>query len=343
MRRVICALATILLTLLTIWRLFSGLGQAPFERWDEVTNVEVVTNLITTRSFPALYAFHQPFFEKPPLWYYLSALIARAVGVSKNSMRALSVVSGLCIILFTVYLAWRWWGTASGFTAWIVLLTTNQLFITNPAGYFATHTFRSADLDALLIAFMIVAFAACASLKKCSVIAGLATGLGVLTKGPFGFVPLVIATLLFIRKKRYFCSLWTAWIVGAAVAVPWYLYMTARFGSTFLSAGIGYHLIDRAISPLEGHASSPLFYVWVLASRSVFLSWELLAGSLIWLTVKKKFTDMRVLYSVCMTVVLFLIPTVVQTKLAWYILPVYPFAALTIAAAVGDLVHSFAA
>ncbi len=116
------------------YRIFFNLLQAPVERWDEQTNIEVVINSLSHKSFPVLYIDDKPFFEKPPLWYWITAIVVKSVNQSPFSMRLLSAVSGVGVILLTVFLAWRWWGVYAGISSWIVLLTTNQLFVTNAGG-----------------------------------------------------------------------------------------------------------------------------------------------------------------------------------------------------------------
>jgi 4-amino-4-deoxy-L-arabinose transferase-like glycosyltransferase len=310
------------LVFVSLYRCFWNLNSASFERWDEATNVAVVSETLSLNYFPILIYQGKPFFEKPPMWYYINIPVAALIGVSTVSMRMVSAAAGLAVILLTARLAWQWWGPVAGVVSWIILLTTQHLFITNPDGIFSTHTFRSADLDALFLLFIVASFGA-----KRTVWKGIFAGIAVLTKGPLGFVPIISA-----GRKSFPAAVGWALIVS----VPWYLFMTGTFGFPFLTAHFGYHIVERLFIPIEGHDNSPWLYTRLLINRQVFLSWELLIGSLIWLIAGKKLSDVRILNSVMMTVILFFLPTIAQTKLAWYILPIYPFAALLIAAAAAD-------
>ncbi len=316
------------LVLITSYRLFVGLGDQPLERWDEKTNISVVTDSVSQNMFPVLYLGPKPFFEKPPLWYFANSLVAKTFGTSAVSMRMTSAFSGLFVILISAYLAWRWWGKTAMIVTWLVLLSTDQLFITNAGGYFATHTLRSADVDALQLLFLLIAFVLAVEIKKhrfAPLLLGVFSGLAVLTKGPIGLLPIMFIP---VSPISYLSLL--------LVVLPWYIFMVIKFGHGFLAANLGYHLTERVLVPLEGHRESIWFYLGILTSKSMFISWPLLFISLFWAIIRKKYHDRRILFLVLMVSFCFIIPSLVQTKLAWYILPIYPFAALLIGAFFAD-------
>ncbi len=170
------------------------------------------------------------------------------------------------------------------------------------------------------------------------VIAGVATGLALLTKGPLGIIPLVTATVLSVHiGKAVKQSIFTAWKIFFFTAVPWYLFMTIRFGFPFLSMHFGYHIIERTLSPIEGHDGSVWYYFQLLANRDVFFFWTLVVFSFVWVIVKKLYRKQNVLYVFVSTIIFFIIPTFIRTRLAWYILPFYPFAALVVGIAMADV------
>ena len=76
--------------------LLNGAFQAGFERWDEQTNIEVVKDTIQGQSI-FLKLNDENFFEKPPLFYYLSIIISPITGI-ENSGRFVSVISALGIV-----------------------------------------------------------------------------------------------------------------------------------------------------------------------------------------------------------------------------------------------------
>lgn len=326
---------------ITYLRMFSSLSEAPLRKWDESTNVAVVKSTLERRTFPVLFHQSQPFFEKPPLWYFSTMLIDRAVTSTVAGGRLVSAISGFLIVLLTTILAWVWWGSIAAIATWTVLLTTNHLYTVNPGGSFSTHTLRSADTDALHILFFMISFVAASYIpaRWTAVLAGVAAGLSVLSKSPLGLVPLLIITILHFKKstKKQFAL---AWISAALTILPWYLWMIVQFGRQFINSHFGYHLAARIASPLEGHDKPIWYYINVLMGRHFFLSWEWLAGSAAYLYLQKKAQDKRIRYILAMALATFIIPTLTSTKLAWYLLPFYPFAALIIGAATSKFIQT---
>ncbi len=327
-------LLVFIMATITAFRVFWNLGEAPVERWDEQTNIDVVSDTINNQSFPVLTYGNKPFFEKPPLWYFAGIAIGSVTPVSLLSMRTISALFGFLTITFTAYLAWRWWGWIAGFISWITALTTNHLFVTNPAGVFSTHTFRSADVDSMLMFFLIAAYAASVKMPsstRAAALTGVFTGLAVLTKGPIGFLPLFITSL---QSKRSF----VAWIIAIVTVCPWYAMMVAQFGMTFIHQHAGYHLLKRATMPIEGHNHPLWYYVSILTNRAFFLSWEILVFALVWLLIRRNMLrDRRTRSAYILTLAFIIVPTLIQTRLAWYLLPLYPFAALTVGRAASGI------
>ncbi len=335
------------LALTTVYRLFVGLEKQTVEVWDEKTNISVVTETIARKEFPILYLNQKPFFEKPPLWYFINSGIATIFGISPISIRLTSSISGLFIICISVLVASRWWGITATIATWVVLLTTNQLFITNAGGYFATHTLRSADLDALQLFFLLIAFISAVEFRRSRfmpIILGVSSALAILTKGPLGILPIILLTGLELFQKRIKRrELINAYLVLSLVVLPWYIFMTVVFGYEFIQANIGYHIAERILIPLEGHEASPWFYLEILTSKKMFVFNFLLVPALLWVILKKKYKDQRIMFLVLMVAFCFIVPSLAQTKLTWYILPIYPFAAMLIGAFIEDVVKEFVA
>ena len=323
-------LTAIFIITITYARFFPTLMQSPIQKWDEQTNISIVTNEKSMQHFPILYKGDQPFFEKPPLWYWATMAVNTSLTDGAHSARVISAMAGFFILLLTTFLAWRWWGYAAGLSTWLVLISTNHLFTINPHGAFSTHTFRSSDVDSMHILFLVISFACLTGTTKlASILAGLAAGLSVLSKSPLGLLPLFVATLL-PPTKRTIPNIMLSWGVAATIILPWYIWMTTQFHIPFLSSHFGYHLAARIQIPLEGHNKPFWYYARILSARHFFLSWEWLVGSVFFITTQKYLNDRLLLFTLVMALSTFIVPTITSTKLAWYVLPFYPFAALLI-------------
>jgi len=338
MKRVLLVFGTLCIIGITTFRFFPTPQHIPFQKWDEQTNIAIVTNPLSIKYFPMLYKDSQPFFEKPPLWYW-ATIVTTKHNTNAHTARTVSAICGLLTILFTTYLAWRWWGYIAGLFTWILLVTTNHLFTINPAGSFSTHTLWSADLESMHILFLMISFAFLTqSSKHAAAIAGIAAGLSVLAKSPLGLLPLIVATLTrpnSDRSNNYTVS----WGTMIATVLPWYLWMISQFHLPFLATHFSYHMAARIALPLEGHVKSIWYYAQIVSERHFFLSWEWLVGSALYIFLQRLYKDPIVKFTLIMAGATFIIPTIVSTKLAWYVLPFYPFAALLIGFATSRCIH----
>ncbi len=338
MKRALLILGVLCIVGITTFRFFPTPRHIPIQKWDEHTNIAVVTNPLSIKYFPLLYKDSQPFFEKPPLWYWVTIITAKP-DTDILSARMVSAICGFLTLLLTTYLSWRWWGFIAGLFTWILLVTTNHLFTINPAGSFSTHTLWSADLESMHILFLMLSFATLTRTSKlAATIAGITAGLSVLAKSPLGLLPLVVATLIHPsshRPSNYALS-WGAMIV---TILPWYLWMISQFHLPFLATHFSYHIVARIALPLEGHIKSIWYYVQIVSERRFFLSWEWLVGSILFIFLQKLHKESIVKFTLIMAGATFIIPTIMSTKLAWYVLPFYPFAALLVGFATSRFVH----
>lgn len=125
---------------------------------------------------------------------------------------------------------------------------------------------------------------------------------------------------------------------------PWYLYQYSHFESAFIENHFLYHLVRRTCEPLEGHHGDWRFYLNIFFNLKIFLMgipvciglFAIVSGLFERLPNTGHATrrpvpwwsDFRIFSIVSGFVISFAVITAVQTKFMWYILYVYPFAAL---------------
>ncbi len=101
-------------------------------------------------------------------------------------------------------------------------------------------------------------------------------------------------------------------------------------------------MLSRSITAIEGHTGGPLFYVWLLLKT--YLPWILAFVISLAVIGKRQNSNQRYKLRIFLifAVVCFLFYSiVVQTKLDWYILPVYPAVSLVIGGAVSLVVRKW--
>lgn len=316
-------LLNIALTTFCIFILFFNLNQPKIESWDEGTNAQVVRELNESNNFDLTF-LDEPFLEKPPLWYYSSLLAVRVFGFNEFALRFVSAVSGLILSVAIFKYTQEKYSYRSAVLSVLTFVTTFHNILQHTY-IFSTHNYRSADLDGLFILFFFLSFYAFE--KKQNLIGIICVVISVLTKGPLGFLPLVLKLILSFRNKRKeFKSLGlllisTIIFFGILIGL-----MYINSGDKFFGEFINYHIINRIFSPIENHSGSIFFYLFLLINPSIFQYFVFLSF------LPKVFNKYKLLIFISGLIII--IFTIVQTKLSWYILPVYPFLSIII----GDIV-----
>ncbi|OIP96344.1 hypothetical protein AUK40_05110 [Candidatus Wirthbacteria bacterium CG2_30_54_11] len=338
-----------ILLVLAAFFCFHNLGHLPLAQWDERTNVRVVRAPLGYGHPLDLMLGGKPFFEKTPLWYYSTEATVLLLGDGNWQLRLVSALAGFLLILGVAHAGWRLWGAGAGLLAGAMLLATPHLWVRNVTGYFSTHTLRSADVDPLFLLFLLLSWAATVKFVRQGnnhwlSLAAFAAGLAVMTKGPIGLLSLIVFGVWGVMTRRDAMSpfaqvtedknrvptlLMPATAAFLLTVLPWYLWMYVRYGWTFIDQHFGYHLLQRIGVTLENHSEHWWFYLKLLSDPQVFpcALWLVLAlGAAL---SSKKWKQDYVTFSLTTLVIsLIVLMTLAQTRIAWYILPVYPFAAL---------------
>lgn len=283
--------------------------------------------------------------SKPPLNTWLIAGSFRLFGVNLVAMRLPAVVAAW----FTVFLVYLWTrrqlGDAVAALAVLVLGTTY--------GFIYVHSGRSANTDVHLTLLVTLAFVVLASARThawhSAALGPIAAGVFML-KGPaaLAFIaPLVVGHgVELVGAGTPLISRARPWALAAVLfSLPLAAWAYARWqfdGWLFFMQMLGYDALGRGLTAVEGHGESPLYYFNVLQRYQY--EW-LIAAAIAALLAPRA---VRNLYGTCvarglpMPLVLawvvgaFLVPTIVPTKLAWYINPVYPLFAMTVAVVIHD-------
>lgn len=208
-----------------------------------------------------------PYFNKPPLAFWIHGFVLWLMGPSILAARLPSVVAAIGSVLCTVAAVRTASGRRTAVLAGIVLAMTLE---------FTRHA-RAISLDMWQLLFF------CAALWiACSAVAsgrgrrlaalGVPIGLALLTKPLVGLIPLAIVAvwLVWIGRARWCGWVLAAALVAAAIAAPWHVSMYAIHGEAFTSAYFGREIMQRAAGRIEGmnaDATSPLYYLVELARQ----------------------------------------------------------------------------
>ena len=298
--------------------LFYSLGERLLKTWDESIYAEVAKEMLKLHSWLTPHWNLQPWFEKPPLFMWLTALLYRLFGVSETSSRALGALCGVGTIWLTFEIGRRLTDDWGGFTAAIILLT-NGTFI-------FVSRFGAVDVP-LTFCFTVGAYGYLRVLEgnpRWWYAVGAATGIAIMLKGAGGIpLPLSVCIALLldhrletIRSPQVRNSV----LLASAIALPWHLVMLIVHGRVFLNEYIGFHVLAR-MKGIEGIASRPAsFYLSEYWFTFVPFAPLALLGLLLHAKGQRK-------SSIVISIVLIVTVTfsLIGTKLLAYVMPAVPF------------------
>ena len=278
-----------------------------------------------------------PWFDKPPLFYWLTALSMRGFGVSEWSARLPSALLGMGLVAATYALARQTYPQLlrAGLWAGFALATCIQFFLLARAAV----TDMTLALTLTLALLGLYAWAQTGR-GRCMALAGAMTGLAALTKGPVALVLIgiqAIGYLLLTRQPKRLLSpaLWVGFVVCLVVALPWYLAMVHLHGQLFIRGFLEANNVTRYLQAEHQTTSSPLFFIPVLLA--LFFPWSLaLPGAFFsaWRQVRGNFrertADNPALFLGLWVALVFLFFSASQSKLVTYIFPLYPAAAILV-------------
>lgn len=276
---------------------------------------------------------------KPPLMVWLIALAFKAFGPNLVSLRLVPAVSAWLTVVVLQGWTKRCFGSLVALLASLVLATT--------FGFVYVHSGRSAATDApftLVILLTVVTLWAERKRPGRRIWLGPLLAAAFLLRGMAVLMPLALVMTAIVSRERGQRGSWRA-SVGALVLflLPVAAWVVARYqvdGWMFFEHLFVYDFVARSVQPIEEHAGGPLYYLNILQKHHY--DW-LVAGAVASLLFPVTWRDMRALLAnwsnrdglmpllAAWAGVTLVIPTLMQTKVPWYLNPFYPVFAVGLA------------
>ena len=332
-----------------------GLGALPLVGPDEPRYAQVAREMFQRADFITPTLGGVPWFEKPPLLYWLMMASYRVFGVSEFAARLGPAICGLLTAVF-VYWAGRNISTlnhededvAEGsanlghWTAFVFLTSLGAIVFA-----------RGASFDIVLT--MTVTGALCCffvwhlrnALRKegdarAWLLGGfyLFIGLSLLAKGlvgivlPFGIIGAYFLARRELPRKRLVLSLLWGIPITVAVASVWYGPMIYRHGWTFIDQFIVQHHFARFVSNKYHHPQPFYFYIPIVAALAVPWTMVLIAtltASPRWRWRGIDAADRIRIFALAWLLVPTVFFSLSGSKIPGYVLPVLPAASLLVA------------
>jgi 4-amino-4-deoxy-L-arabinose transferase-like glycosyltransferase len=274
-------------------------------------------------------------FDKPPLIYWCQVLSFDGLGETDFAARFPSVIFAALASVATWIFSSRIFGPRVGIWSGIIFATSLQVFI---------HA-RAAVADMPLVLFFLTATWADWERSKNprSIfwwwIFYLSLGFGFLAKGPAALLPAFFAPVrAFLNRAPYRVEFRSALRGGLVVLIViglWGLPALLATNGAYLEVGLGKHVLQRSLHPMESHGGTGLagyllflpFYLVV--SFFSFAPWCLfLPGCFRRLRSHREPAENFLLGPIFIVLLVF---TLIQTKLPHYVLPAYPMLAILVA------------
>ena len=272
--------------------------------------------------------------EKPPLSFWLVNLSAFFVGENNALTNRLpSALAGLVALFITFLIGERLFSLRAGFLS-AMILGTCILFPQLSRWVMLDSLFTLFFL--LTLFFFYLGYEKEERRRRCYLLAGLFTGLAILTKGPAAYLTLPILLILAgIQKnlRKFWCrELLLGFLLSVIVVLIWWIPACWVGGKDY----IHWILFKQALGTyVEGgrHFHEEPFYFYLIRFPAEFVPWIVFLPAGFVLGLRKKFGKRKeFLFLSIWFFFIFLFFTVSKGKKDNYLLPLYPAAALMVGA-----------
>src|SRR5665647_1551425 len=248
------------------------LGKVHLFDWDEINFAESAREMIVTGNYHRVQINFQPFWEKPPLFFWLQATCMKIFGINEFAARLPNALFGIITLVTFFLIGKRYKSPKFGFIWAISYL-----------GTFLPHLyFKSAIIDPVFnyfiflgIYFMYKDIAGQVFKNKYLYIslAGLFIGLATLTKGPVGLLVFLISFFVYFIFNRFknfpgpkkiglFILFFTI------ICLLWFGQEIINNGFWFLKEFLAYQA-DLFLHPVASHGE-PFYYHFVVVFIGCF-------------------------------------------------------------------------
>lgn len=318
---------------LSIILFFINLGGPAFLDYDGATYAKVISDTESSGEILTLKWNDGPWFEKPPLYFWLSMGVNKIISDVEFAYRFSSALAGILSILLVMLITFR--------------LRKNYYIVALAGGILLTmglllEAGQQVRLDVpvtLAILFTFYSFLKAKENSRWYVGVGIGIALGVLIKSVIGFLGGIFIIIWALTQWDFKWLknswLWIGGIFSVLLILPWHIYETIIYGTAFWNSYLFENILSRYNENiLGGDSFSNLDYIQYSFLYTVpWLIVFVLAGiKTVYDFIKKKSGLIRDELGM-LTIVLFTYGLFfsANTKLLYYILPAIPFMAIFLA------------
>jgi 4-amino-4-deoxy-L-arabinose transferase-like glycosyltransferase len=299
---------------------FHSLGRVSLFDWDEINFAESAREMIETNNYMQVQINYEPFWEKPPLFFWMQVAAMKVFGVNEFAARLPNALCGIATLLILFGIGKRLHNERFAF--WWVLIY---------AGTFLPHLyFKSGIIDPWFNLFIFLGIYFLSrflsakeerqSFIKHLVLSALFTGIGILTKGPVAALVVLLSYGLFVLFNR-----WKGWVaikyyliwglIVLLVTMIWFGLEIAQHGWWFVNEFITYQV--RLFNTKDAGHGGFLLYHFVVVLIGCFPASLLIFRYKNQIHENKHQQYFRMLMIASLIIILLLF-TIVKTKIVHY-------------------------
>jgi 4-amino-4-deoxy-L-arabinose transferase-like glycosyltransferase len=248
------------------------LGSVHLFDWDEINFAESAREMIVTGNFSRVQIDFQPFWEKPPLFFWMQVLSMKLFGINEFAARFPNAVIGIMTLLLFYFIGKRLYDEKFGLIWSLAYL-----------GSFLPHLyFKSGIIDPFFNFFIFLGVILLAkSISntdnnkgfRYAFFAGISIGLAILTKGPVGLlIPGISVIVFWVFSKFRQITKWKNILIFAVscliISSLWFGLEMVNNGFWFITEFVKYQ-VDLFLTPVAGH-SGPIYYHFVVVFLGCF-------------------------------------------------------------------------
>jgi 4-amino-4-deoxy-L-arabinose transferase-like glycosyltransferase len=333
----------LILLLLSLTLFFFQLGTRPLWDIDEGMHAATSRDMVLSGDWITPQLNGENFYDKPVLFTWFAAISFLVFGFTEFAARLPAAMLGLGCVLATYLFGRRTFGPTVGFLGAAILATNIEFVILSRV---VVHDIALVFFVTLALFFFYMGFSRKRQRKIYLLLFYVSAGFAVLTKGPIGVLlpVLVIGLFLMVRRKLSFLKeMEIAWGIPLflAIAAPWYVLISFKNRDYAGYFFIQQNLMNFISLTQEVRHPKPLyFYVYILLGG--FFPWSLFLPLAIVRAIReglKGMSDGTVFLLVWLGAI-FLFFSAASSKLAPYILPVFPAASLLVGILMCELLEA---
>lgn len=295
------------------------LGTTHLFDWDEINFAEASREMLVTKNYAIPQIGFEPFWEKPPLFFWLQVICMKLFGVNEFASRLPNAVCGVLTLLLLFRLGKKQVNEQFGWM-WVLIYAGSLL----PQLYF-----KSGIIDPWFNLFIFLAVYQLAAYSdnradrpvKRILLAGLFTGLAVMTKGPVALLIVGLCYGVFAISNRFRnfmkpLHILLFLLVTALAGGIWFIALLANGQQHIITEFIVYQI--RLFRTEDAGHGGPFFYHFIILLIGCFPAAAL---SLLSMRIRKRTDDtprhFRLWMSILFWVTLLLF-SIVKTKIVHY-------------------------